>query len=121
MVLAVAVLVFGGCATEKRERRVVHPATRTELFMRAVPQGEWERFLAEVVTPRLPLGFTVMDAGGQWRGQDGKGYSETSRIVVVLHPGARANSRALEEIRREFKTRFGGEVLRSDVPALVSY
>jgi hypothetical protein len=80
-----------------------------------------ERFLAEVVTARFPSGFTVLDAGGQWRGQDGKVYREASRIVVVLHPSSREANRAIEEIRREFKARFGGEVLRSDTPAMVSY
>jgi hypothetical protein len=119
VVLAVVVLVFGGCATQEREGRVVHPSTRTELSMRAVPQAEWERFLA--VTARFPSGFTVLDAGGQWRGQDGKVYSEASKVVVVMHPSSREANRAIEEIRREFKTRFGGEVLRSDTPAMVSY
>ena len=116
-----AVVLVAGCATQERERRVVHPSTRTELSMRAVPEGEWEKFLAEVVTARFPSGFTVMDAGGQWRGQDGKVYSEASKVVVVLHPSSREANRAIEEIRREFKARFGGEVLRSDTPAMVSY
>jgi hypothetical protein len=121
VVLAVVVLVFGGCATQERERRVVHPSTRTELSMRAVAEGEWERFLAEVVTTRFPSGFTVLDAGRQWRGQDGKVYAEASKLLVVMHPSSREANRAIEEIRREFKARFGGEVLRSDTPAMVSY
>jgi hypothetical protein len=115
------VLVVGGCATRMEEQRVVHPSTRTDLSMRAVPEGEWERFLAEVVTARFPSGFTVMDASGQWRRQDGKDYREASKVVVVVHPSSREANRAIEEIRKEFKTRFGGEVLRSDTPAMVSY
>lgn len=73
------------------------------------------------MTARFPAGFSVLEAGGQWRGQDGKIYSEPSRVVVVVHPSSREANRALEEIRREFKARFGGEVLRSDVPAMVSF
>jgi hypothetical protein len=120
-ILLAMAIIGAGCATQERERRVVHPSTRTELSMRAVPEQEWAQFLADVVTARFPSGFTVLDAGGQWRGQDGKVYSERSRIVVVLHPSSREANRAIEEIRREFKARFGGEVLRTDTPAMVSY
>jgi hypothetical protein len=113
-------IIFAGCESAERERRVVHPATRTELTMRAVPEGEWERFLAEVVVARFPTGVTVLNASGH-RAQAGKLSSDGSRIVVVLHPSSRENDRALEEVRREFKARFGGEVLRSDTPAAVSF
>jgi hypothetical protein len=121
MMVAVLALVFGGCATEVQERRVMQPATRTELSMRAVPGDGWQSFLAEVVTAKFPSGVTVLEANGQWRGQDGKVYHEPSRMVVVVHPSSREANRALEEIRREFKARFGEEVLRSDTPAMVSF
>ena len=113
-------ILFTGCESTPQERRVVHPATRTELTLRAVPEAEWERFLAEAVVAKFPTGVTVSDAKGH-RAQDGKLSNETSRIVVVLHPSTRENNRALEEIRREFKARFGGEVLRTDTPAAVSF
>ncbi|MBK8150387.1 MAG: DUF3574 domain-containing protein [Acidobacteria bacterium] len=36
-----------------------------------VSEDEWEKFLAEEVTPRFPDGFTVISAIGQYRGADG--------------------------------------------------
>jgi len=110
-----------GCeSTEREERRVVQPATRTELTMRAVPEAEWEKFLAEVVVARFPTGVTVLNASGN-RAQGGRLSNEASRILIVVHPSTRGNDRALEEVRREFKARFGGEVLRIDTPAAVSF
>lgn len=114
--------LFVGCASTERQRpTLMQPATRTDLSMRAVPEDRWQDFLSEVVTARFPTGVTVLEANGQWRGQDGKVYSEPSRIVVVVHPSTRQANRALEEIRREFKARFGGEVLRTDMPAMVAF
>ena len=122
LVAVLSVLVFTGCESTKRERpTLMQPATRTELSMRAVPAEGWQGFLSEVVTARFPTGVTVIEANGQWRGQDGKVYGEPSRIVLVVHPSTREANRALEEIRREFKARFGVEVLRTDMPAMVAF
>jgi hypothetical protein len=45
-----------------------------------------------------------------------------TRILVILHPGSVATSRAIEEIRNQFKERFHHEsVLRADSPAVVSF
>ena len=122
LVALVMVLVFTGCESTQRERpTLMQPATRTELSMRAVPEDGWQAFLSDVVTARFPTGVTVLEANGQWRGQDGKVYGEPSRIVLVVHPSTREANRALEEIRREFKARFGGEVLRTDMPAMVAF
>jgi hypothetical protein len=114
------IIALTGCESTQEERPVVHPATRTELTMRAVPEAEWERFLAEVVVARFPTGVTVLNANGH-RSQGGRLSNEASRILVVVHPSTLQNNRALEEVRREFKARFGGEVLRSDTPAAVSF
>ena len=120
-IVALVVITFlTGCESTERERRVVQPATRTELTMRAVPEAEWEKFLAEVVVARFPTGVTVLNGSGH-RAQGGRLSNEASRIVVVVHPSTLQNNRALEEVRREFKARFGGEVLRSDTPAAVSF
>ena len=114
------VLLFCGCASTGERRASMHPATRTELTMRAVPEAEWERFLAEVVVAQFPTGVTVLNAGGH-RAQGGRLSNEAARVLVVVHPSTLQNNRAVEEVRREFKTRFGGEVLRIDTPAAVSF
>ena len=88
----------------------------------AVPQADWATFLTEIVTPKFPAGVTVIEAGSQWRGRDGNIYKAPRVCLVVLHPGTLETNIALDEIRRQFKTRFHEEsVLRSDSPAIVSF
>ena len=61
-----------------------------------VSDTDWERFLAEVLTPRFPDGLTVMDGAGQWR-EDGSiipshfeaiicGYRHHSSDVPTYNP-----------------------------------
>ena len=106
-------------------------AIRTEKFMRTelyfgrnIPTGgsvsetEWQTFLDEVVTPRFPGGLTVLDADGQWRGNDGSISREESKVIVLLYPRKQrkeANVK-IEEIRAEYKKRFTQEaVMRIDI------
>jgi len=64
---------------------------RTELYFgRSIPGGgmvsddEWDKFLAEVVTPRFPNGFTILKATGQYRETNGTIDKEPSEIMVFL-------------------------------------
>src|SRR3954454_16187277 len=50
-----------------------------------VSDAEWQRFLAEVVTPRFPSGLTVQEASGQWKGASGAIEQERSEILTVYH------------------------------------
>jgi hypothetical protein len=106
---------------------------RTELYMgRSKPGGglvtetEWQRFLAEVVTPRFPDGFTILNGTGQYREKSGKIISEPSQVLVFLYQkGKRKSSRAkIEEIRTAYIKQFAQEsVLRLDfkTPVQVSF
>jgi hypothetical protein len=76
-----------------------------------VSDADWERFLAEVVTPRFPAGLTVVDATGQWRGESGAVERERSEIVTVFHGGDAASRRAVAEIAAEYKIRFQQEAV----------
>jgi hypothetical protein len=97
---------------------------RTELYFgRTIPGGgavsdaEWEKFLADVVTPRFPDGFTVLKASGHYREQTGKIITEPSEVIVFLYPANRRTSsrRKIEEIRRVYVRQFKQEsVLRLD-------
>jgi hypothetical protein len=97
---------------------------RTELYFgRSIPGGgiisdeEWERFLAEVVTPRFPDGFTILKGVGQYREKSGKIISEPSQVIVFLYSRKiKRTSRAkIEEIRAAYVKRFNQEsVLRID-------
>ena len=97
---------------------------RTELYLgRSIPDGgmvsdvEWDKFLADVVTPRFPDGFTIMNATGQYREKSGKIDKEPSEVLVFLYPKWRLQSsrRKIEEIRRAYIKQFKQEsVLRLD-------
>jgi hypothetical protein len=125
--LLALVLATAGCRTPEVDETTDRPTVtsnwiRTELYFGAVPQPDWDRFLAEVVTPRFPAGFSVFEAKGQWRNQSGQINQVPTRVLLVLHPASTASSGALEEIRREFNARFHHEsVLRADTPAKVSF
>jgi len=92
---------------------VAREMIRSELYFAEVDAAQWDDFLATVVTPRFPDGLSWYDVHGQWRGPDGKPAKLPSRIVVILHADNAANERALDEIGRRFKQRFGYSVLRA--------
>jgi hypothetical protein len=82
-----------------------------------VSDGEWKRFLAEVITPRFPAGLTVEDATGQWRGSSGAVEQERSEVVTLFRPDDNSARQAVHEIAQEYKRRFQQEaVLREWAP-----
>ncbi len=70
-------------------------------------EAAWRAFLAEVVTPRFPAGFTVLDGYGQWR-QRATGHivSEPSTVVVIVAEEGTPTLAALEAIRAAYRQRF---------------
>jgi Protein of unknown function (DUF3574) len=102
---------------------------RTEVYFgRAKPDGtivadpEWKGFLDEIVTPRFPDGFTVLQAIGQYREKSGRIIVEPSLVLIVVYSvDSKKESRAkIEEIRTAYLKRFDQEsVLRIDLPKSV--
>ena len=100
----------------------------TELYFgRNIPGGgevadaDWRRFLDDVVTPRFPEGFTVLDGVGQYRMADGIIIRERSKVLVVIAKGGDAGLR-LAEVVAEYKRRFRQEsVMRRDGISCVSF
>lgn len=102
---------------------------RTELYFgRSIPGGgfvteeEWDKFLAEVVTPRFPNGFTILKATGQYREENGKIDREPSEVLLFFYPvrSRTASRRKIEEIRRSYVNQFKQEsVLKFDYPSTV--
>ncbi len=96
--------------------------SETLYFGTAMPDGtvgaeDWQRFLADVVTPRFPDGLSVWPASGQWRGADGVIVRESSYVLNVLHDGSAPKRRAIDEISRAYRERFRQEaVLRTTAP-----
>ena len=89
--LAVVFFVFSfmACANVQVFQGV---AADTLYFGTQIPAGgvvsdaEWQQFLADVITPRFPDGFTTWEANGQWRDQKGVIEREHTHIVQIVKP-----------------------------------
>ena len=82
-----------------------------------VTQEQLDAFLAEVVTPRFPDGFTIWRAKGQWRGGD-----EDSFVIEIIHPFDASIEASVREIAEEYRRRFKQEaVMRVTVPARLEF
>lgn len=74
-----------------------------------VSEQEWATFLADEISPRFPDGLTVLSAYGQ--GFSTKAYgtpmlSETTKMLIVVHPDAAEATDKLAELKRIYKERF---------------
>lgn len=82
-----------------------------------VSDADVETFLAEVVEPRFPDGFTVWRARGAWQG----GREETLVLEIVHRNEPRLN-RLVVEIAEAYRTRFRQQsVLRVTSPATMEF
>lgn len=75
----------------------------------AIPDADWDAFMAEVVTPRFPGGLTVLEAKGQWQGRDKQVTRESSRVVEIIHDNSKGASRRVGEIAAEYRARYRQE------------
>ena len=106
---------------------------RTELYFgRNISSGgevskrDFNRFLAEFITPRFPDGLTVVDARGQFLNSSGDVERERTVILILLYPVSIRQEKHIkvEEIREEYKAKFQQQsVLRVDdaAPVWVSF
>lgn len=76
-----------------------------------VDDTQWQRFLADVVTPRFPDGLTVYRTQGQWRGESGDIEREDSRVVEIVHADDADGRKRIAEISTEYKRRFQQEAV----------
>ncbi|MFD7626965.1 DUF3574 domain-containing protein [Streptomyces sp. NPDC059851] len=76
-----------------------------------IPDEEFMKFVADVITPRFPSGLTLQEARGQWRDKDGDINREKSYELTVLYPVAesRARDRDIEYIRSLYCRTYGLE------------
>ncbi len=79
-----------------------------------VTDSAWAAFVREVVSTRLPSGFTFWAAEGGWRGSSGLLSREPTFVLEVVHPvRAASTDSAIVAIIAEYKRRFSQEsVLR---------
>lgn len=86
-------------------------------FGRAIPGGDevtdaqWAAFVAEEIAPRFPQGFTIYQARGHWRGDDGMPVSEPTMVVEIVHPLAASADAAVNQIATNYRTRFRQEAV----------
>lgn len=77
----------------------------------AVSDAQWQRFVSEVIAPRLE-GFTTWDAEGLYRTNAGVVQRERTHIVQIVHAEGK-HERDVAEIIAAYKAQFAQEsVLR---------
>jgi hypothetical protein len=120
--LFVALLSFAGCATapSKIDDRL--------FFGRTIPGGgevtdaQWSAFVAEIIVPRFPEGFTVWRGSGHWRGDDGAPVSEQTCVLEVVHSKDPAVDAKLEEVARTYRQRFSQDaIMRIRTPGELTF
>ena len=72
-----------------------------------VNEARWQRFVADVITPRFPDGLTVYDARGQWRAPGmRRGIRQRTKVVMIAMPPDAGNEARLQQIIDAYKARF---------------
>ena len=115
-----ALLTAAACAPAIQSTGLQPVVTERLYFGRNVAQtlgvtdSAWAVFVADVVSVRLPNGFTFWAATGEWRGADGRSSREPTFVLEVVHPArSDAMEAAIAAIIAEYKRRFSQEsVLR---------
>jgi len=119
--LALAVLLTAAACAPAIQSSGLQPVVTERLYFGrnvaqtlGVTDSAWTVFVTDVVTARLPNGFTFWSAEGEWRGADGRSTHEPSFVLEVVHPDrSAAMETAIVAIIAEYKRRFSQEsVLR---------
>jgi hypothetical protein len=134
LIAAVGLAGLTACATKPPEPVPTCPAGQeahrtAQLFFGrnigdkpGVSEADFRRFMDEDVTPKFPDGLTVMDGGGQWRGEENKLIREAAKVVMIVLPKGRDVSGRIDAVRNAYKTRFHQEsVLLITQAACVSF
>ena len=94
------------------------PMVRDVLYFgRSIPGGgtvndsAWTKFVAEVITPAFPDGFTVTSGMGQWRDAGGNIVSESSMIVTITRPDTGDNEAAVLGLGERYRVIFHQEAV----------
>ncbi|TAL30063.1 DUF3574 domain-containing protein [Phenylobacterium sp.] len=110
---AILTLVLAGCATQPKLACPAGQSTlRTaQLFLGAKPpakvsDNDIRRFVDAEVTPRFPDGVTVVDGGGQWRGDENRMIREAAKVVMIVLPETGDPAAKVEQVRNAYRARF---------------
>lgn len=87
-----------------------------------VSEADFRKFVDEELTPRFPSGLTVLEGGGQWKGDENKLIREASKVVVLVLPNGIEANLKLNAARKAYKAKFHQElVLLVTQPACVDF
>lgn len=90
------------------------PLLEFELFLgRSMPRSgevtdrDWDTFVANVVTPALPGGFTVYDAAGGWMSPvSGRTVHERTKVLMTALPASPGSVAAVNRVRNDYRRMF---------------
>jgi len=126
-----ALLTLGGCTTLSGPACPVgqEPMRTAQLFFGqnvggkpGVSDAEFRAFVDRELTPRFPAGLTVLDGGGQWKGDENKMIREAAKVVVLVLPAEGASGAKLNEVRKAYVHAFHqNSVMLVTQPACVSF
>ncbi len=109
--LAIAVPVLSGCTSPALPcgRLGGAPMLEYQLFFgrSSVTDRQWTDFAAQVVTPNLPGGFTVLDTDGQWMNPAiHRIIRERGKVILVIMPDTAASKASVETVKDAYLERF---------------
>jgi hypothetical protein len=106
-------LGLAGCASQPK---LACPAGQAELrtaqlFLGAkapakLNDRDLSRFVDQEVTPRFPDGVTVVDGGGQWKGDANRMIRDAAKVVLIVLPAKGDPHGQVEAVRAAYHQRF---------------
>lgn len=118
-VIALLPIALAACTTVRPNacRATSEPVTQELIYFGTqTPTGEvtpdqWTIFIDQVITPKLPSGFTIWSASGQWQSAAGGIVKEPSYVLSFVHPPELSQDPAVEQIIDTYKSRFQQEAV----------
>ncbi|MDE0355838.1 MAG: DUF3574 domain-containing protein [Deltaproteobacteria bacterium] len=124
-VLAMLFSLAGSVGAVQQCPKGLEPVTEFRMFFgladgngKVVTEDEWQRFLADTVTPRFRAGLTVFDGRGQWLPPSGELQREPVKVVIgALSSDPAKGIELADEISVAFAKRFNQDpVFRMAAP-----
>lgn len=95
------------CPTGQEARRTAQLFFGRDVAERAtVSEADFRKFVDEELTPRFPDGLTILDGGGQWRGDENLLIREAAKVVLIVLPKGHGVPGRIEAVRNAYKARF---------------
>ena len=130
LALCALALAFSNVATVQAQAPWRSADTlKTEIYFglrtdggRLVSEEDWGKFLVEVVVPRFPEGFTVIDGAGRSANAAKSGNPvNPTKILVLVHSNVGDSQDKLAQLKEEYRKRFGsGGVFHTDMPIRIA-